>query len=177
MRQRTEGCHRRVQGEAMSIPTNSLQRVAAGKAGAVRECIDAHGDLVWGLVQRYGLQGGEAERAVEEVFAELWQTAASCPDGVPGELTFVATCVRRHLIRSVCHHRHESFVNGDVLRVENQLRAMSQEQQAVLGECLAQGYSPAEIASRRGLPPPVVRQHIRSGLAAVSAQLAAQTCG
>jgi RNA polymerase sigma-70 factor (ECF subfamily) len=161
----------------MKIPTNSLQRVAAGDASAVRECLDAHGDLVWGMVQRYGRQGGEAERAVEAVFAELWQTASFCPDGIPGELTFVATCVRRHLIRSDQHRGHEAFVDGDVLRVEQQLRAMSQEQQAVLGECLAQGYSPAEIASRLSLPPPVVRQHLRSGLAAVSAQLAAQTCG
>lgn len=160
----------------MKTPTNSLQRVAAGNASAVRDCIDAHGDLVWGMVQRYGLQGGEAERAVEEVFAELWQTASNCPDGTPGELTFVATCVRRHLIRSV-RPGHETFVAGDVFRVEQQLRAMSQEQQAVLGECLAQGYSPAEIAARLSLPPPVVRRHLRSGLAAVSAQLAAQTCG
>ena len=72
--------------------------VAGGDAGAVRECLDAYGGLVWSLARRLSPGEAEAEDAVQEIFIELWSKAGRYDEGRASETTFVAMIARRRLI-------------------------------------------------------------------------------
>ena len=62
---------------AMAEPKSDdvLPRVAAGDPGAVEECLDRYGGLVWSLARRHTRMRGEAEDAVQEIFLALWKNA------------------------------------------------------------------------------------------------------
>ena len=53
-----------------------LPRIAAGDERAVRDCLARYGALVWSLARRWSPDGGDAEDAVQEIFIDLWRTAA-----------------------------------------------------------------------------------------------------
>src|SRR5450432_2250571 len=53
-----------------------LHRVAAGDSAAVRECIAQYGGLVWSLSRRLSRSEADAEDAAQEIFLDLWKSAA-----------------------------------------------------------------------------------------------------
>ncbi|NOT59213.1 MAG: RNA polymerase subunit sigma-24, partial [Acidobacteria bacterium] len=53
-----------------------LPRIAAGDRAAVQDCIDAYGGLVWSLARKLTPTPADAEDAVQEIFIELWKSAA-----------------------------------------------------------------------------------------------------
>ena len=55
-------------------PAPVLGRVAAGDAVAIRECLARYGGLVWSIARRFEIS--DAEDAVQEIFVELWKSAA-----------------------------------------------------------------------------------------------------
>src|SRR5262245_60755498 len=75
-----------------------LTRVAAGKTGAVDECLVRYGGLVWSLARRQSPSYADAEDAVQEIFIDLWNSAARFDERVASEVTFVAMIARRRLI-------------------------------------------------------------------------------
>jgi RNA polymerase sigma factor (sigma-70 family) len=72
-----------------------LDKVAAEAPGAVEECLNRYGGLVWALAQRYSPNPADAEDAVQEVFADLWRYAKRYDPCVSPEATFVAMIARR----------------------------------------------------------------------------------
>lgn len=75
-----------------------LTRIANGDTGAVDECIDRYGGLVWSLARRLSSSLADAEDAVQEVFVDLWKNADRYRGEIAGEPTFVAMIARRRLI-------------------------------------------------------------------------------
>ena len=75
-----------------------LERIAAGDANAVQECMDLYGNLVWSLARRFTRSAAEAEDAVQEVFLDVWKSAARFDAKRASEKTFVAMIARRRLI-------------------------------------------------------------------------------
>lgn len=73
-----------------------LPRIARGESGAVDECLDRYGGLVWSLAGR--LAPTDAEDAVQEIFIDLWKNAWRFRDGIGTEVAFVSTLARRRLI-------------------------------------------------------------------------------
>jgi RNA polymerase sigma-70 factor (ECF subfamily) len=80
------------------LPENLLARVAAGQPGAVEECLDQYGGLVWSLARRYFARHTDAEDAVQEAFLSLWENAHRFNASVASEGTFVAMICRRRII-------------------------------------------------------------------------------
>ncbi len=165
-------------GMAQSI----LQRVAVGDAGAMRACVDQFGGLVWSLARRLAPQ--EAEDATQEIFLDLWRSAARYDPSVASEATFVSMIARRRLIdrfrRVETRLRPQAIAEEDppaptrvqpAVEVSEEaslaraaLESLPSDQQRVLRLSVDRGLSHDEIASATGLPLGTVKTHIRRGL-------------
>jgi RNA polymerase sigma-70 factor (ECF subfamily) len=158
-----------------------LPRVAAGERAAIRECIQRYGGLVWSLARR--ASPVDAEDAVQEIFLDLWKSAARYDARAGSETTFIATIARRRLIdrRRARARRPETdplseripASGGATPRAELgaeaalAARALDQlrpEQRQVLVLTALHGLSHEEVASSTGMPLGTVKAHARRGL-------------
>lgn len=166
-----------------------LARVAAGEQSAIRECLARYGGLVYALARRHEGGAGDVEDAVQEVFVDLWKSAARFDPSIAGEATFVAMIARRRLIdrRRARDRRPTGEALPEVLaaqpdpaaspelRVEaaqaaRALETLRPDQREVL-TLACHGMSHSEIAEQTGLPLGTVKAHARRGLIAIRAAL------
>lgn len=164
-----------------------LGRVAAGDPNAVRECLARYGGLVWSIARKF--EGADAEDAVQEIFLDLWKSAARFDPAIASESAFVAMIARRRLIdRKRTRGRRPTIDPGaevpavpadgsgpDTCAEANQAaRALDQlrpEQRQVLLMSTAGGMSHNEIAAQTGMPLGTVKAHARRGLMSIRAAL------
>jgi len=171
-----------------------LQRVAGGEAGAVRECIDRFGGLVWSLARRMTYSEAEADDAVQEIFVEVWKNAGRYDVKVASETAFVAMIARRRLIdrrrkrdRQIDRHSlpetppavpdagpERASMVEEARRATDAIELLSSEQQRVLRLSIFQGLSHEKIATSTGLPMGTVKTHARRGLMKLREILGAQ---
>lgn len=164
-----------------------LARVAAGDSVAVREVLATYGGLVWTIARRF--EGPDAEDAVQEIFLDLWKSAARFDPAIASEAAFIAMIARRRLIDRKRTRRRRpatqdisevpSFpdvvTSGPDVCAEAQqaARALAQlrpEQRQVL-VLSTQGLSHGEIAEQTGMPLGTVKAHARRGLLSIRAAL------
>jgi len=167
----------------LSDPPPLLPRIAAGDRTAIRDCIARYGGLVWSLARR-GAQN-DAEDAVQEIFLDLWKSAARYDPALGVEITFVATIARRRLVdrrrqraRTPETQTMEGFAEAAAVpsssvppemgaeaalaaRALDQLRP---EQRQVLILTALHGLSHEEVATSTGMPLGTVKAHARRGL-------------
>ena len=170
-----------------------LERIASGDPGAVKDCITTYGDLVWSLARRFLRNDADAEDAVQEIFIDLWGSAARFDRKVAGEVAFVATIARRRLIDRLRQKDrkpgmdsldNEDFAeanrpsvmamleeDADVAVVERVLQSLPPEQREILALSLHEGYSHSEIADRLNIPLGTVKTRVRRGLIYVRERL------
>lgn len=161
-----------------------LQRIARGDARAVQECIDVYGALVWSLVRRLCPSAAESDDVVQEIFIDLWKSAARYDPGAAPEATFVAVIARRRLIdlrRKLLRRAEPGELSGELAAAEASLEETAQmhdeasraqralaelrpEQRRVLQLAVFEGLSHQEIAAATGLPLGTVKTHARRGL-------------
>ena len=167
-----------------------LQRIAAGDARAVQECIETYSGLVWSLARRFTRSAADAEDAVQEIFLDLWKSADRFEPERASEKTFVAMVARRRLIDLLRraerrpqlapipedfdfpgdqHERLEQSVEASL--AARTLSALKPEQRRVLLLSVYHGMSHGEIVESTGLPLGTVKSHIRRGLAEIRATL------
>jgi RNA polymerase sigma-70 factor, ECF subfamily len=158
-----------------------LPRIAAGDRTAIRECIALYGGLVWSLARRAA--PSDAEDAVQEIFLDIWKSAARFDPAVGSEATFVATIARRRLVdrRRQRQRRPETelLVEATSVATSNSVppelgaeaslaaRALDQlrpEQRQVLILTACHGLSHEEVATSMGMPLGTVKAHARRGL-------------
>ena len=160
-----------------------LARVAAGDPSAPNECIARFSGLVWSLARRLCSSPSDAEDAVQEIFIDLWKSAARFDASIASETTFVAMIARRRLIdrgrrkmrrpevpqiAETVEDRRDR-VDGTELSEQQRLaqRAFEQlrpEQQQVLQLASHHGCSHEQIATATGMPLGTVKTHARRGL-------------
>lgn len=170
-----------------------LERVARGDATAVQDCIKAYGDLVWSLARRYLRWDADAEDAVQDIFIDLWNSAARFDRSVATEVAFVATIARRRLIDRVRQRGRRPGMtsidddetgdawqpavlptveeDSDVAVVARVLEKMEPEHRQILSLSLYEGYSHSEIAQRLNIPLGTVKTRVRRGLIHIREQL------
>jgi len=160
-----------------------LQRVAAGEADAINECVKRFGGLVWSLARRLCPNATDAEDIVQEIFVDVWKSAGRYDPAIASETTFVAMIARRRLIdgtRRRSRRPKEAAVNesisaplpfNDATEVSEEAaiaaRAFEQlrpEQKRVLSLAIRYGQSHEQIATSTGLPLGTVKTHARRGL-------------
>lgn len=170
-----------------------LARIAAGDGEAIQECIDTYGGLVWSLARRMAPQA--AEDAVQEIFIDLWNSAARYDESKASEKTFIATIARRRLIdrlrkkgrRPQTHSLpepddpapepavddHLVIERGAEARMAARyLNELRPEQRRVIRLSVVEGMSHSEISAATGIALGTVKSHIFRGLAAVRERLA-----
>lgn len=184
---RTAG-FRRVEFPA-PLPTPILERVAQRDEAAVKECLDRYGALVWSLARRLCSDPHEAEDAVQEIFVEVWRSAARYDAGSGSEATFIATIARRRLIDRLRRasrtpasnvleeSSHPSVTPSaeaalDVQRAARALETLGPDQRRSVELSIVGGLSHQQVADQTGLPLGTVKTHIRRGLIRIRAQLA-----
>ena len=163
-----------------------LQRVGEGDTQAVAECIDRFGGLVWSLARKLIRNPAEAEDATQEVFIELWKSAARYDPSVASETTFVTMIARRRLIdlwrktgrrpngdaadvddlplHAVASWQHRLELAEEVARANEAIEQLRPEQKEVLSLAVCEGWSHQLIADRLSLPVGTVKTHVRRGL-------------
>lgn len=165
-----------------------LTRVASGDPGAVRDCLARYGGLVWSIARRF--EGPDAEDAVQEIFLDLWKSAARFDPQIASEAAFVAMIARRRLIdRRRTQQRRPATEAIDAIAAEpaadaargpdscaeaaqaaRALDRLRPEQRRVL-VLATHGLSHGEIAERTGMPLGTVKAHARRGLQSIRAAL------
>ena len=163
---------------------NLLQRVARGESACVSLILERYAGLVWSLARRASLNQSEAEDAVQEIFTDVWRSAARFDPAVASEPTFIAMIARRRLID---RRRREgrrideragfdelpAFVTPDDSSIDlsedarlaiEAMQSLRPDQQNVLRLSVLQGMSHEKIAEATGLPLGTVKTHVRRGL-------------
>lgn len=160
---------------------NLLSRVAAGDPAAIRECTSRFGGLVWSLARRASVSQEDAEDATQEIFLDLWRSAARYDARVGSEVTFVAMIARRRLIdRRRSRQRAPRAVplvdeaasagapsaelGAEAALAARALEQLRPEQRQVLLLSACHGLSHEEISSSTGMPLGTVKAHARRGL-------------
>lgn len=163
-----------------------LTRVASGDPGAVRDCLARYGGLVWSIARRF--EAGDAEDAVQEIFLDLWRSAARFDPRIASEPTFVAMIARRRLIDRQRTRRRRPTTEAitaeppttdpaarpdscaEAAQAARALDRLRPEQRHVL-VLATHGLSHGEIAERTGMPLGTVKAHARRGLQSIRAAL------
>jgi RNA polymerase sigma factor (sigma-70 family) len=172
----------------MSIPFETekntiLPRIAAGDEAAVNDCLNQYGNLIWGLAKKLTPQPEEVEDAVQEIFMEIWQTAARYDACKSAESTFISTIARRRLIdrlrkvyrRPVVQSLEDVFETApNVLETRiatkilaneavEAMKTLRAEQREMMLLNIYDGMSHGEISEKLNVPLGTVKTHIRRG--------------
>lgn len=171
-----------------------LPRIAAGDERAVSECVARYGPLVWSLARRWSSDPSDAEDAVQEIFIDLWRTAARYDLSRTSEAGWVAMIARRRLIDRARRRERlpamESIPDDFDIPDESErdldrewraeqaravLRELPPAQRRMLELSLLHGKTHDEIARETETPLGTVKSHIRRGLQRARDLLTART--
>ena len=168
------------------VASDILQRVAAGEATAVDECLAAYRGLVWSLARRSTPNLSDAEDAVQEIFIEIWRNAARFDSTLSSESTYITMIAKRRLIDRFRRRKRSGYcfaLYGDergrgccfrwttwsnamkkFLASAKQMHQLRREDQMILELSLEQGMSHSEIAAATSMPLGTVKTRVRRGL-------------
>ena len=167
-----------------SVAQAILNRIAAGEANAVQDCLKAYGGLVWSLARRMLRNQDDAEDVVQEIFVDIWKNAERFDPEQASETTFVAMIARRRIIDRMRYAKRRpspesledilvepagrldvtlqtSVEAAEAAKALNELRP---EQQQVLQLSIVHGLSHQEISDATGIPLGTVKTHARRGI-------------
>ncbi len=167
--------------EAVEVPL--LPAVARGEPAAVQGCIARYGSMIWSVARRRSPTVADAEDATQEIFLDLWRSAARFDGARMSEGLFVMMIARRRLIdrhrSSRSRIRHEvsaenlpepidaaplADVATEGLLALEALERLPPEQRHLIHLSVSLGLSHAQIAQQEHLPLGTVKTVIRRGL-------------
>ncbi|HEX5053045.1 MAG TPA: sigma-70 family RNA polymerase sigma factor [Planctomycetota bacterium] len=161
-----------------------LPQIAAGEPAAVETFLARHTSMVWGLSRRFCRSAEDAEDATQEIFVEVWKSAARYDASMGSEVTFLMTIARRRLIDrarrqgrrpmldllenagtiTAAPAADEVELRDEVARARSALEQLRPEQREVLDLALGHGRTHQEISVAIGIPLGTVKSHARRGL-------------
>src|ERR1700744_2953911 len=161
-----------------------LQRIASGDSAAVRDCMREYGPLVWSIARRLSRTPADAEDATQEIFLDIWRSAARFDASQGSDKVFIAMIARRRLIDSLRKTSAEppmdpvepleavawadagpaSEISVEAEQAAQALAELRPEQRLVLELGLLHGLSQSEIATRLSMPLGTVKSFMRRGL-------------
>jgi RNA polymerase sigma-70 factor (ECF subfamily) len=136
------------------------------------------GNLVWSLARRF------TASAVQEIFIDLWSSAARYDSNKASETTFVAMLARRRLIDRIRKSKRQPdmeelsaaadfrqpdlhpdiALQDDAARAAALIRTLKPEQQQVIKLAVYEGHTHQSIADALQIPLGTVKTHLRRGL-------------
>ena len=140
-----------------------LARVARGDQKAVKECIDEFGGLVWAIARRMTRSRADAEDAVQEIFLDVWRSAARFDSRQGTEKVFVTTDEVLEDVRWA-HPGTGGEVATEAEQAAKVVARLRPDQRKVLRMGLLEGMTHSEIAKATGMPLGTVKTQMRRGL-------------
>ncbi len=161
-----------------------LQRIASGDPVAVRDCIREYSGLVWSLARRLSRSPADAEDATQEIFLDIWRSAARFDAAQGSDKVFIAMIARRRLIDRIRRAKSQpqmeplevldfmpapdvtaaSDATLDVEQAAGAFAKLRAEYRNVLELSLLSGLSHSEIADKLNMPLGTVKSFMRRGL-------------
>lgn len=161
-----------------------LNKVVVGAPGAVEECLNRYGALVWSLALRQSPTRADAEDAVQEIFIDLWHSAARFDARVASEVTFVAMIARRRLIdrrskldRTIDASPLAAAVDPpaaaaqdpvafreEAAQARDRLQQLKPDERKVIELAIDRGLSSSQIAEELAMPLGTVKTNARRGM-------------
>ncbi len=176
-----------VDGSA-SVPSNEelLQRVATGDREAFAELYDSTAPRVFGLVKRLLRDHAQSEEVTQEIFLEVWQTAARYDPTRGGAMAWMLTMTHRRAVDRVRASQasrdrdvrvgirdhapaFDSVVENVEVRIESErvkeamMRLTELQRQAVQLAYFG-GYSHREVSAMLSVPIGTVKTRLRDGM-------------
>ncbi|WP_435527530.1 ECF RNA polymerase sigma factor SigK [Microbacterium aurantiacum] len=170
-----------------------LVRVAAGDQGAFARVYDMLSPRVFGLILRVLVDRSQSEEVLQEVFLEVWQSAARFAPNKGQGRTWVLTIAHRRAVDRVRASQASTdrdvrvgFRDLDVaydgvaeqaqLRIEGRqvataLKTLPDPQREALTLAYYGGYSQSEIATLVGAPLGTIKTRMRDGLTRLRAEM------
>ncbi len=175
-------------------PLLLIGRVQQGDEAAFAELYDLLAGVVFGVIRRVLRDPAMSEEVAQEVFVELWRTAARFDPERASVSTWAVTIARRRAVdrvrreqsqrdriqRAGLRRPDEMRDTGDTVvasldaeRVERAIAELPADQQVVIRMAFIDGDSHSEIAERLDLPLGTVKGRVRGGLKKLGARLGA----
>jgi RNA polymerase sigma-70 factor (ECF subfamily) len=169
-------------------PSNEelLRRVAAGDQDAFARLYDATASRVFGLVKRLLRDHAQSEEVTQEIFLEIWQTAARYDPSKGGAMAWMLTMTHRRAVDRVRASQasrdrdvrvgirdhgpeYDAVVETVEVRVESErvkeamMRLTELQRQAVQLAYFG-GYSHREVSAMLKVPIGTVKTRLRDGM-------------
>ena len=168
-----------------NVSESILERIAAGDQSAVAECMDTYGGLVWSIARRWTDNAADAEDGTQDIFLELWKSAARYDAAAGSEAVFITTIARRRMIdRLRAKERRpktetldetytlniadpgsdEGMLAAEAAIASRAVAQLDEGQRQILLMGVVQGMTHSEIAAATGKPLGTVKTQLRRGL-------------
>jgi RNA polymerase sigma-70 factor (ECF subfamily) len=166
-------------------PDALLVRVARGDEAAFAALYDVLGATVFGMARRVIRDPARAEEVAQEVFLQVWQTAARFDPARGTAKSWVLTLAHRRAVDAVRHDQaatnrensydwspgvdHDQVLETVTIRLEHEqvrrcLDGLTELQREAVNLAYYQGYTYAEVAQVLGANPATVKTRMRDGL-------------
>jgi len=171
---------------ALSSNEELLQRVATGDRSAFAELYDGTAPRVFGLVKRLLRDHAQSEEVTQEIFLEIWQTAARYDPNKGGAMAWMLTMTHRRAVDRVRASQasrdrdvrigirdhaaaFDSVVeNVEVLieseRVKAAMMRLTELQRQAVQLAYFGGYSHREVSAMLSVPIGTVKTRLRDGM-------------
>lgn len=170
-----------------------LAMIADGDQGAFARLYDMLSSRVFGLVLRVLVDRSQSEEVLQEVFLEIWQSAATFAPRRGQGRSWVLTIAHRRAVDRVrssqassdrdrrvglrdLERPRDDVAEGVELKLEAQrvtgaLAALPEVQREAIALAYYGGYSQSEIAALVGAPLGTIKTRMRDGLTRLRAEL------
>ena len=172
----------------LEVPVDAdelLVKVARGDEAAFAALYDALGGSVFGMARRVIRDPARAEEVTQEVFLQVWQTAARFDADRGSAKSWVLTLAHRRAVDAVRHDQaatnrenaydwspgvdHDSVSETVTIRLEHEqvkrcLDGLTDLQRESITLAYYQGFTYAEVATMLDANPATVKTRMRDGL-------------
>lgn len=179
--------------DPVDLAGDLLERIARGDQEAFAALYDMLSPRVFGLILRVVVDRSQSEEVLQEVFLEVWQSAARFAPNKGQGRSWVLTIAHRRAVDRVRSSQasadrdirigfrdidvaHDSVAETVESRIESRrvaeaLAALPDSQREALTLAYFGGYSQSEIAALTGAPLGTVKTRMRDGLSRLRAEM------
>ncbi len=180
-------------GSAGDLAADLLLRVAGGDQRAFAQLYDLLSARVFGLILRVLVNRAQSEEVLQEVFLEVWQSAARFAPNKGQGRTWILTIAHRRAVDRVRASQsstdrdvragirdigvvHDSVAEQVELSIEGErvvaaLATLSEPQREALVLSYYGGYSQSEISVLTGSPLGTIKTRMRDGLSRLRSEM------
>ena len=155
--------------EELELDNALIRGVAAGDHEAFAEFYDRWSGRLLALIVQILVDRTQSEEVLQEVFLEIWRSAASFSPERGSARAWAVTMARRRAVDRV-RSSQAALAGEDVRRARD---AVGEPQRSTLVMAYFTGLTHTEIARRTGVPLGTVKTRIRNGIARLRKEMGA----